>query len=134
MNIIIDTNVWLDLVVFSDPRVARLRHALEQKTATCHRTPYMMGELKEVIGRPMFGLNPDAQQVALAEADRLSTHAETAADHSHFLLCKDPDDQMFLDLALELRVDLLISKDRALLRLASRASKYNLKISAIWPN
>lgn len=134
MNIIIDTNIWLDLLVFSDRRVASLRLALEQKTVTCHRTPYMMGELREVIGRPMFGLSANAREVALAEADSLSHHAETAADHSHFLLCKDPDDQMFLDLALELKANMLISKDRALLRLASRASKYNLKISAIWPH
>ncbi len=134
MNILIDTNVWLDLLVFSDPRVAALRLALEQQTAICHRTTYMMGELREVMGRPLFGLNSQAQQVALAEADRLSKHAETASDHSRFLRCKDPDDQMFLDLALELKANILISKDRALLRLASRASKYNLKISSTWPN
>jgi putative PIN family toxin of toxin-antitoxin system len=134
MNIIIDTNVWLDLVVFSDPRVASLRRALEHKTATCHRTPYMMSELREVVSRPMFGLSLDAQRAALEEANSLSQHAETAVDHSQFLLCKDPDDQMFLDLALALKVNILISKDRALLRLASRATKYNLKISATWPN
>lgn len=134
MNIIIDTNVWLDILVFHDPRAKSLRNALVEKRALCHRTSMMMGELREVIGRPMFGLSPDQQHLALNEAEKLSQHAETAQSHSQFLLCKDPDDQMFLDLALELKADLLISKDRALLRLASRALKYHLKISASWPN
>jgi putative PIN family toxin of toxin-antitoxin system len=133
MNIIIDTNVWLDILVFQDPRITALRAALEQKTVVCHRTSYMLGELREVISRPMFGLDPAAQLAALAQAEALSQHADNAEDHSRILLCKDPDDQMFLDLALELKVDLLISKDRALLRLASRALKYNLKITATWP-
>ena len=133
MNIILDTNVWLDIVVFHDPRVSRLHSALQQHQALCYRTPYMMSELQDVISRPMFGLTADAQVGALAQAERLSRHADRAPDHSKSLLCKDPDDQMFLDLALELKVDLLISKDRALLRLASRALKYHLKISASWP-
>jgi putative PIN family toxin of toxin-antitoxin system len=133
MNIIIDTNVWLDVLVFADPRVVALRAALEQERITCYRTAKMMGELGEVIGRPLFGLSAAEQFAARGLAEKLSQHAETPGDHSHILLCKDPDDQMFLDLALELKVTVLLSKDRALLRLASRALKYNLKISPKWP-
>jgi putative PIN family toxin of toxin-antitoxin system len=132
MNIIIDTNVWLDLVVFKDPRAADLKDALEKGLLVCYRTSYMLSELRDVIGRAMFGLSGIEQEQAMAQAQRLSHHADIAQDHSQFLLCKDPDDQMFLDLALELKAELLISKDRALLRLASRARKHNLKISATW--
>jgi uncharacterized protein len=134
MNIIIDTNVWLDIVVFNDPRAEALRKALKSHAALCYRSGPMMGELKEVISRPMFGLHGDQQAAAMMQAEQMSLPAEIAPSHAQFLLCKDPDDQMFLDLALELKVDCLISKDRALLRLASRAKKFNLKISASWQN
>ena len=37
------------------------------------------------------------------------------------LRCRDPDDQMFIDLALSARAQWLVTRDRALLVLARRA-------------
>jgi putative PIN family toxin of toxin-antitoxin system len=132
--IVIDTNIWLDLVVFADPRAAALRVALESQVVKCFRSPRMLEELADVISRSMFGLSLEDQGSVLARARELSNHAEPGSDRSKSLLCRDPDDQMFLDLALDLPATVLLSKDRALLRLASKARSHNLLITASWPN
>jgi predicted nucleic acid-binding protein len=42
--------------------------------------------------------------------------------------CTDPDDQVFIDLALACKARWLLSKDRALLKLARRARALGLSI------
>ncbi|WP_310384090.1 putative toxin-antitoxin system toxin component, PIN family, partial [Roseateles sp.] len=44
------------------------------------------------------------------------------------LVCRDKDDQMFIDLALAEQAGFLISKDRAVLALAKRARRVGLAI------
>jgi predicted nucleic acid-binding protein len=41
------------------------------------------------------------------------------------LRCKDPDDQVFIDLAVHVGARWLFSKDAALLKLARRAQKFH---------
>ena len=45
-------------------------------------------------------------------------------------LCQDPDDQVFLNLAFTVNPSLLMSKDSAVLKLASRAAKDDVLITA----
>ena len=44
--------------------------------------------------------------------------------------CQDPDDQVFLDIAFTLRPSILISKDNAVLKLATQALKEGVLITA----
>jgi len=44
------------------------------------------------------------------------------------LICRDPDDQMFIDLAVEAKARWLISRDRAVLALAKRARAFGVEI------
>ena len=43
--------------------------------------------------------------------------------------CKDADDQKFIDLAIAQRVAALLTRDRALLRLAARARRFGVVIA-----
>jgi predicted nucleic acid-binding protein len=43
--------------------------------------------------------------------------------------CQDPDDQIFLNLAYRLRPTILISKDNAVLQIASRAASEDILIT-----
>jgi len=44
------------------------------------------------------------------------------------LACTDPDDQVFIDFALQHRCTWLVSRDRALLRLARRAAAWGVEV------
>ena len=111
--VVIDTNLWLDMLVFDDASTHRLAALLDPSTIAPLASEAMRAELADVIGRVQFGLTADQQSVMLARFDALVTPAHEAPDCR--LPCRDPDDRKFLDLAVSRRVDWLLSRDKALL-------------------
>jgi putative PIN family toxin of toxin-antitoxin system len=126
-RVVIDTNVLLDFWVFDDPRARQLREALESGRIQGLRDGATVDELAEVLSRPRFGLEAVRQMALLREWDRLAV-AEPAAAGASPLRCADPLDQKFLDLAAAARADWLVSKDKALLKLARKARPLGLAI------
>jgi putative PIN family toxin of toxin-antitoxin system len=125
-RLVLDTNVLLDLWVFDDPQVASLRAALEAGSLRALRSEDCDAEFDEVIARPQFGLDEAARHHLLA---RWSACSEPIARVSPApLTCSDPDDQKFLDAAFSARADLLLTRDKALLRLARRAEAAGVRI------
>ena len=124
--VVIDTNIALDLFVFQDAAAAPLRAALQSERLRWLATPGMRAELARVLGYPQIAKRLQQRALAadavLAQWDALVQLLPAApkADVS----CKDPDDQPFIDLAVQQRA-LLLSKDAAVLcmkkRLLSRA-------------
>jgi putative PIN family toxin of toxin-antitoxin system len=119
-TIVLDCNCWLDLLVFRDPCVEALRALLERGEVMAAICSGMRQELIQVLSRPWIHkrCNPDA---VIQDYDRLSWMQPTPNSKAMSLVCSDPDDQVFLDLALEVRASHLISKDRQLLRLAKKS-------------
>ena len=110
--LVIDTNVWLDLLAFRDPSVERLRAALPR--FDCIASPTMRDELQAVLRRSRFGLDPDQQGRALAAFDAIARPVAEAPDCR--LACSDPDDRVFLDIAVGLGARWLLSRDKAVLK------------------
>ena len=82
-------------------------------------------ELARVLARGFAKRALDAreQEAAMVQFRRFSKRVETNlsdAERSRLPKCKDADDQKFLEVALGAGADLLVTKDRELLRLASR--------------
>lgn len=126
-RLVIDTNIWLDLLVFHDPRVQALQDGLASGHYRAIGTHAMRAELAVVLARPQFRQDESQQQAALARWDALTE--EVAVVPACNLSCRDPDDRKFLDLAVAHRVDWLLSKDRALLaarRFAQRRFGLNI--------
>lgn len=124
--IVVDTNAVLDCFVFGDPRSRALCEALEAGAVHWLATAPMRDELLHVLGR---GLGPRWPADATAVAAVWDRHARVVAPPAAAALrCSDPDDQMFLDLALGLGVPWLVSRDRALLRLAGAARRLGLRV------
>lgn len=121
MRLVLDTNVWLDWLVFQDPRLGPLTHAIEHGAAHIIATEAMLAEFDAVIARPWFNLDADAVD-ALSGRIRSHVHAALPAPDCR-LPCTDPADQKFIDLAVAQRVQWLLSRDKALLRLARLAGK-----------
>lgn len=125
--IVVDTQVVMDWLVFDDARVQPLAAALASGTLRWLVAPAMRDEIRHVLGRGVAARY--APDLALIEA-RFDAHSEDveAAEPSPRLVCRDPDDQKFIDLALARGARWLVSRDKALLALAKRAKLRGLLI------
>ena len=131
LPVVIDTNVWLDLLVFDDPGSAPLAGLLADGTLEARATRAMRDELADVLARPRFRLASPAIEQALARFDAQTCSHPPAPDCR--LDCRDRDDRKFLDLAVVAAIQRpgawLISKDRALLAARKSAMRrFSLQI------
>lgn len=126
-RLILDTNVCLDLFVFRDPRWQALLSAMRDGAVECLTRADCRTEWTLVLAYTKLGLDNQAQQAALAEFDSLIALAGDLVPASDSLpICKDRDDQKFLELAASSGAHCLITKDKALLKLARRTRKLGL--------
>ena len=129
-KLVVDSNVALDLLVFDDAAVQPLKTVLAQGSALWIATAAMRAELERVLDYPKLaprvafhGLDRDA---VLARFDALAQiHPEAPRAP---LRCQDPDDQIFINLAVAHGATLL-SKDRHVLRLARRLLPWGVVVT-----
>lgn len=128
IRVVLDTNVFLDCWVFRDPAALPLRDALDARQMIAVRSDATDLELRDVLVRPVFALDPAVRDGLLTRwhAGAVRFHAVVSAVHA--LRCTDPDDQKFLDLALAAQVQVLFTKDKALLATAARARRHGLDV------
>lgn len=127
-RIILDTNILLDIFVFKDPSIHELMKALQNKEYLAITCEAILNEFDEVIGRSIFALTLEEQEQIRIEARRLH-QIETAPTITPApFTCSDPDDQVFLDLAHFHKPSTLLSKDKAVLKLKSRAKNHGVFI------
>ena len=130
---ILDTNIWLDWFVFAqapDSAIAQLKQYISQRRGGCQvlMTPDMWDEWADVLGRAQFSLEPERQQAILGKTREIVQLVDAPPIPRQRIRCIDADDQMFIDAALAFSVSCLISKDRHLLKLRSRARPYHVWI------
>ena len=124
LRLVLDTNVWLDWLVFSDHGIAAISNAVEAEGAEIFATADCERELARVLAYPMrkAPLEAGVQAEYLARFRRLACMRDHAPDSDAATLprCADADDQKFLELARDCRADFLITRDRDLLVFARR--------------
>lgn len=125
---ILDTNIWLDWLIFHNDALDALKAAHQNKYFKIIYTVEMLFELTDVICRSQFKLTQQRQNEVLAELKQLASLVETQSKPLHSIRCKDKDDQIFIDTALAYGSAWLISKDKHLLTLRGKAAKKNLMI------
>lgn len=126
-SVVLDTNATLDWLVFRNPAAAGFGAAIAAGRLRWLATAAMRLEFDQVLGRPALApWQPDAQ----AADDAWARHARMtdAEPPPGPLRCTDPDDQVFIDLALHQRSTWLLTRDRALLALAKRARPWGVSI------
>ena len=118
--VILDTNALLDWRVFKDPAALPLAQAIEAGRLRWLASPAMQTEWGHVWPRSVFARwQPDPALTTTVYA-----HAEMVDEPPRGpFRCTDPDDQVFIDLAVHVGARWLLSKDAALLKLARRARK-----------
>jgi putative PIN family toxin of toxin-antitoxin system len=138
-KLVLDTNVVFDLLHFDDATARPLLQALDAGRVRSVVTDATLDEWRRVLTYPEFALDP-AQQAALFERYRslsevVPVAAVTGLPHKgtpiHYGLervwsrmprCSDPDDQKFIELTAAAGAHVLVSKDRAVLKLRRRCA------------
>jgi putative PIN family toxin of toxin-antitoxin system len=121
MRVVLDTNILLDLFVFADPATPVLLEALQSRQLAWIATQPMRDELERVLAYthivPRLQFYQLTAQTVLDHFDRMAQIVEVAVKAR--MVCKDADDQKFIDLAVA-HQSLLLSKDNAVLSMAKR--------------
>ena len=120
--LVLDTNVVLDWVAFDDARVRPIAAAIEGGALRAATSRACLAELRRALGYPQVKLDTAAQALAYARYAAHTTVFEVPEPAAAAALprCEDPDDQKFLELAWHARASHLLTRDKALLKLASR--------------
>jgi putative PIN family toxin of toxin-antitoxin system len=134
-RIVIDTNVCLDLFVFHDPRWAPLLAALESGALEAITRADCRDEYLAVLNYPHLPLNEDSRPLAAARFDALLKVVAPSPKPAHLPVCSDRDDQKFLELARDAGAAVLVTKDKALLKLGrktAQAGMFKIMLPEAW--
>lgn len=131
-TVVIDTQSLLDWLVFRDPACTDWSSRLRSPGWKWIFTLPMKAEFDHVAAK---GFGPNWTTPAPAELDAawtsLATRHEVPAEPGATarLRCTDPDDQKFIDFAIAAGAHTLVSRDKALLKLARKAAeRHGLRI------
>jgi len=121
VRVVLDTNIWLDWLVFDDPAVGSVRDAQALGRIEIVIDEACESELARVLAYDLGAhtLDPQAQSVCLARCRVVATRVPTPTGRAP-AACQDPDDQKFLDLAVAAGASFLVTKDHALLEMSGR--------------
>lgn len=121
LPVVMDTNIVLDLLVFDNEHAPPLLQQLHAQRIQWLATLPMRTELERVLHYPKIAQRMDfhghSVDAVLAAFDAQCTLHSPAPRAP--CVCKDPDDQKFIDLAWQQHATLL-SKDRAVLKMNRR--------------
>ena len=131
--VVIDTNIVLDIWVYQDPATPSLLTALAQGAVQWLATAPMREELLRVLDYPHIAQRRERDgvtaQAVLAHFDRLAQMHPIAPKAPY--ICKDEEDQKFIDLAAAHQASLL-SKDKQVLRLTNRLARLGVAVCQKW--
>lgn len=137
-EVVLDTNAVLDWLVFGNPSMQPIASRIEEGSCRWVGTEATLNELAIVCARPEFSRWADALPQALATTIAHCQQVEAPdVPRSSRLHCTDPDDQKFIDLAVgRPTVRCLVTRDKALLKLARKAGARNLRVlrPCDWPS
>ncbi|MBU0748897.1 MAG: putative toxin-antitoxin system toxin component, PIN family [Gammaproteobacteria bacterium] len=128
--VVVDTNVALDLLIFSDPRTVPLRTLLAQGRLAWIATQVMRDELERVLAYPHIVERMNYYRVSSAQVlsafDAQARLVDIAPKVAY--VCKDADDQKFIDLAAAHRA-ILLSKDKAVICMRKRLMNFGADVA-----
>ncbi len=124
MRLVLDTNIIMDLLHFADRKALPLQAAIAGGEVECFSDSECLAELERVVAYPQFGLEAGARRALIEDYRRFARLMEGCAEENYLLpRCRDADDQKFLILAARCHADLLVTRDKLLLRLAGHRQR-----------
>lgn len=125
-RLVLDTNTVMALWFFEDPQLVRLRAVIEHRALPLLARADTLEELRHVLAYRQFGASPERQReiadvyhacVTTIVDGGDATRGDEAPGVPTLPLCRDRDDQKFLEVARDGSASHLISRDKALLKL-----------------
>ncbi len=114
-RIILDTNVLISAIFFETGNEARILDEVLRGKVTLVSSLDILQEFRETLAAPKFKLTP--LEILSVFQLMVSISEIVLAPPSSELKCRDPDDQKFLDCAVEGGLDFLATGDRDLLEI-----------------
>ena len=128
-SVVLDTNAALDWLLFRDAGMQAVQTAIKDGTVRWLASPRMREELLRTLSYPALAKWLPNSEHTLAIFDQLASICpEPEPNRAGTFLCSDPDDQVFIDLALAHGARWLITHDRALHKLARSAARVGLQV------
>lgn len=119
-----DTNVCLDLFVFRDPAIRKFYDAIKADMFHLITRKDCREEWLRVLEYPKLNLKGAEKERSKLEFDECIELIEPEKRDYHLLpVCSDKDDQKFMELAFDAGAGVLITKDKALLKLARKNTR-----------
>jgi putative PIN family toxin of toxin-antitoxin system len=125
-RIVLDTNILLDLFYFKDKSVVYLLECLKTEQVQGFTCELIWEEFTEVLARKPFNQSASEINLIRLSYQHLLTWQGPEKNNSG-IKCSDPDDQMFVELAVELAPCCLITKDKDLLVLQKKLQKFQVQ-------
>jgi uncharacterized protein len=118
LRVVIDTNILVSALVFSQGKVAALRLAWQAGQFQPLVSKVTTTELIRVFAYPKFKLTPEDQEELLADYLPFCETVRMPSKLPPVPPCRDPFDLPFLHLAVVGRANYLVTGDRDLLSIA----------------
>ena len=134
VRVVLDTNIVLDLWLYKDAATPALQEALESKTVQWLATQVMRDELERVLAYTHIVKRLTFSQLTAQDIlVQFDAHVQLMpiAPKAMFV-CKDADDQKFIDLAAQHKTQ-LISKDKAVLTMRNRMLRLGVRVAKQFP-
>jgi putative PIN family toxin of toxin-antitoxin system len=119
-RVVFDTTTVVSALFFRNGRLSWLRQHWREGGCVSLMSRATVAELTRVLAYPKFALSPDDRRELLAEYLPYCEVIEPVERCPS--VCRDANDQAFLDLAQSGKADLLVSGDQDLLTLAGQTT------------
>ena len=127
--VVLDTNVVFDWLLFRNPECAAIESALVSRQIQWVGTAAMRCELTHVLARGhLDSWNPDSRMLLSAWEQNCIEVPAPIGNPAVYPRCTDSDDQKFIDLAIAYNAQWLLSRDRAILKLARRLRSSGVEV------
>ena len=134
-RVVLDTNVCLDLFVFKDPRWDGLLAAIERGQVEAITRADCRDEYHIVLHYKHLPLDAASRPLSAERFDALIKVVAPVPRLDRLPVCTDRDDQKVLEVARDAQADILITKDKALLKLArktAQAGMFRIMVPEAW--
>jgi putative PIN family toxin of toxin-antitoxin system len=119
--VVLDSNVLLSALVFAGGTLGRFRSLWTTRRILPYASKETIQELIGLLANKKFKLDPMDQEILLADYLPFVQSVDdfSILKHGSLPICRDPHDQIFLELAHASKADFLVTGDQDLLVLAA---------------